>query len=166
MLSSIRKFSTSIYAKILLGIIVIPFVFWGMGSSFTGGSKNIVVVIDKEKHSIQEFVDFIRKFSPPDEKINVNKIDELLSIFIGEKIIEKEVESFGIKLSDNSLGSLIKNQKDFKRENKFSRTEYEKFLLKNNITAVSFEFNLSKHEKKKTIPRFYCGGGITTKIFS
>ena len=78
MLASIRKFSASIYAKILLGIIIIPFVFWGMGSSFTGGSKNIVVVIDKEKHSIQEFVDFIRKFSPPDEKINVDKIDELL----------------------------------------------------------------------------------------
>ena len=51
MLASIRKFSTSIYAKILLGIVVIPFVFWGMGSSFGGGNKNIVVVIEKEKYS-------------------------------------------------------------------------------------------------------------------
>ena len=41
MLSSIRKFSTSIYAKILLGIIIIPFVFWGMGSVFSGGNTNI-----------------------------------------------------------------------------------------------------------------------------
>ena len=44
MLGSIRKFSTSIYAKILLGIVIIPFVFWGMGSAFTSGSKNIVVI--------------------------------------------------------------------------------------------------------------------------
>ena len=55
MLGPIRKFSGTIYAKILLGIIIIPFVFWGMGSSIRGGSKNTVVVIDKEKYSIQEF---------------------------------------------------------------------------------------------------------------
>ncbi len=61
MLGSFRKFSGSIYAKILLGIIIIPFVFWGMGSSITGGSKNVVVVIDKEKYSIQHFSNFIKK---------------------------------------------------------------------------------------------------------
>ena len=49
MLGPLRKFSTSIYAKILLGIVIIPFVFWGMGSSFRGGDKNIIVVIEKEK---------------------------------------------------------------------------------------------------------------------
>ena len=43
MLAPLRKFSQSIYAKILLGIIVIPFVFWGMGSTLTGGNKNIIV---------------------------------------------------------------------------------------------------------------------------
>jgi len=61
MLRSIRKFSGSIYAKILLGIVIIPFVFWGMGSSIRGGSKNVVVVIGKEKHSIQELSDFIKR---------------------------------------------------------------------------------------------------------
>ena len=69
MLASIRKFSNSIFAKILLGLIIIPFVFWGMGSSFVGGSKNIVVVIDKEKHSIQDFVNFMQKFTNTNKKI-------------------------------------------------------------------------------------------------
>ena len=40
MLGSLRTFTSSIYAKILMGIIIIPFVFWGMGSSFVGGNKN------------------------------------------------------------------------------------------------------------------------------
>jgi len=44
MLGAFRKFSGSIYAKILMGIIIIPFVFWGMGSNFVGGSKNVIVV--------------------------------------------------------------------------------------------------------------------------
>ena len=131
MLGPIRKFSTSIYAKILLGIVIIPFVFWGMGSSFRGGDKNIIVVIENEKYTTEAFVNFIRKFSS-DKKIEKNKIEEFLSAFIGDKLIEKEVEHFGIKLSDSSLSKLIKHQKNFKRENKFSRVEYEKFLLKNN----------------------------------
>ena len=159
MLGPIRKFSTSIYAKILMGIIIIPFVFWGMGSNFIGGSKNIIVVIEKEKHSVQEFINFIRKSNPPDQKIEANQVEEFLSSFIGEKLIEKEVEHFDIKLSDDSLSKLIKHQKGFKRENKFSRVEYEKFLLKNNITAAGFEADFSKHEKKKQFLD-YIGGGI------
>ena len=57
------------------------------------------------------------------------------------------------------MGKLIKHQKVFKRENKFSRTEYEKFLLENNISAVIFEANLAKNEKKKQLLDFI-GGGI------
>ena len=90
MLSSIRKFSKTIYAKVLLSIIVIPFVFWGMGGAITSGSKNVVVKIDKEKYSTQDFANFIRLFSPVDQKIDSEEIDELLSIFIGNKLIEKE----------------------------------------------------------------------------
>ena len=118
MIRSLRKFSGSIYAKILLGIIIIPFVFWGMGSSIRGGSKNIVVVIGKEKHSIQELSDFIKKSSV--KKVEPNDIENFLSAFIGEKLIEKEIEHFKIRLSDTSLRELVMYQKNFKRKNKFS----------------------------------------------
>ena len=151
MITSLRKFSSSIYAKILFGIIIIPFVFWGMGSSFVGGNKNIVLSIDKEKYSTQDFVNFIRTFSSLDQEIAADQIEEILTIYIGKKLIEKEADYFEIKLSDNSLSKLVKHQKDFKRDNEFSRIEYEKFLLEKNITAVIFEANLSNQEKKKTI---------------
>ena len=162
MLGPIRKFSGTIYAKILLGIVIIPFVFWGMGSTIRGGSKNIVVVIDKEKYSIQEFSEFIKRTAV--KKVEPNEIQDFLTNFIGEKLIEKEIEHFKIKLSDSSLKKLVKHQKDFKRENKFSRTEYEKFLLKNNISAVNFESVLSKEEKKKQVLDFI-GGGILPPKF-
>ena len=162
MLGSFRKFSGSIYAKILLGIIIIPFVFWGMGSSITGGSKNVVVVIDKEKYSIQHFGNFIKRTAL--KTVKANDVEEYLFAFISEKLIEKEIEHFGIKLSDNSLTRLIKHQEHFKRENKFSRTEYEKFLLKNNVTAANFEFILSKEEKKKQLLDFIGGGVFPSKF--
>tara|TARA_B100001123_G_C15269095_1_gene1009583 strand:+ start:34 stop:1482 length:1449 start_codon:yes stop_codon:yes gene_type:complete len=164
MLSSIRKFSSSIYAKIFLFIVAIPFVFWGMGPLFTGGNINVVVVIDKEKHSTQDFVNFIQRFATSDQKININQIEEFLSLYIGDKLMQKEIEHFKIKLSDESLSKLIKHQKEFKRENKFSRVEYEKFLLKNNVAAVTFEDNLSKREKKKQLLDFVGGGILPSKF--
>ena len=158
MLTSIRKFSTSIYAKILLAIVIIPFVFWGMGSSFSGGNKNIVVLIDNEKYTAQEFIKFVQKYAPQNQKIDSNKIEELLSFYIGEKIIEKEVDYLGIGLSDRSLSKLLKHQKEFKRDNKFSRLEYEKFLLENGITAVAFEASIVNQERKKQFLQFISGG--------
>ena len=163
MLGPIRKFSGTIYAKILMGIIIIPFIFWGMGSNFFGGSKNVIVVIDKEKYSVQAFYNFIQKFATPNQKIEADQIEKFLSSFIGEKLMEKEAEHVDIKLSDDSLSKLIKSQKDFKRKNKFSRIEYEKFLLKNNITSVNFESNFSKHEKRKQLLNFIGGGVLPTK---
>ena len=69
MLGHIRKFSSSIYAKILMIIIIIPFIFWGMGSNFVGGSKNVIVIIDKEKYSTQAYFNFIEKSASPGQKI-------------------------------------------------------------------------------------------------
>ena len=42
MLRTIRKFSSSIFAKIFLLLIAIPFIFWGMGPLFQGGKQNTI----------------------------------------------------------------------------------------------------------------------------
>ena len=143
-------------------IVIIPFVFWGMGSSFFGGNTNIVVVIGKEKYTVQEFSNFIN--STATKKVEVEEIDEFLSDFISEKLIDLEIKNFGIKLSDKSLSNLIKHQKTFKRNGEFSRIEYEKFLLEKNITAVNFESIISKEEKKKQLLDFISGGLIPPKF--
>jgi len=159
MLGSLRNFSSSIYAKVLLGIVIIPFVFWGMGSNFVGGNKNIVLRIDKDKYSIQEFGQYIEKYTPNDQVVDDNYVKRMLSSFVGEKLLEKEIEYHNIKISDQSLYNLIRNQKEFKRNDEFSRIEYEKFLIENNLSAVNFEENLLKKEKKKQLLEFI-GGGI------
>ena len=60
MLRTIRKFSSSIFAKIFLLLIAIPFIFWGMGPVFQGGKQNTIAEIGDEKISTQEFVDYVR----------------------------------------------------------------------------------------------------------
>jgi hypothetical protein len=45
MATSIAKLSKSFFIKLLVGIIILPFVFWGMGDVFKGGNQNIIATI-------------------------------------------------------------------------------------------------------------------------
>ena len=121
-------------------------------------------MIDDEKFSTKEFANFVNTYRSSNEKINSQKIDELLTVFIGNKLIEKEYNNFHIKLSDVSLSKLIKIQKEFKEAGEFSRTQYEKFLISNNLDAVSFENNLANLEKKKQLLNIISGGIVPSKF--
>ena len=50
MLGTLGKFSSSIFAKIFLFIIAIPFVFWGMGDLFSGGNQNTIPSQDTKQN--------------------------------------------------------------------------------------------------------------------
>ena len=91
MLAKLRNFSSSIFAKFFLAIIAIPFIFWGMGPLFTGGSQNTIVTIGKEKFSTDEFTNYIRHKATNKSDVDENLIEDLLSTFIGEKIMELQI---------------------------------------------------------------------------
>ena len=165
MLGTLRKFSNSIFAKIFLIIVAIPFVLWGMGPVFRSGSQDTIVKIGREKISIQEFINYIDAYTSPEQNVNEVFIDKLFSSFVGDVVMSKEIKNLNIVLSENSLSKLIKNQKDFKKENKFSRIEYEKFLLKNNLNAIFFEKNLAAQEKRKQLLDFI-GSGVRPSLYS
>ena len=59
MIGKLRGFSNSKLAGVLVGIIIIPFVFWGMGSVFSGGNTNSIAKIDNKNISTQDFVDHV-----------------------------------------------------------------------------------------------------------
>ena len=164
MLEKLRKFSGTIFAKLFLFIVAIPFVFWGMGDLFRGGSQNTIVEIQKEKISNQMFINYIQRNYNPEQKLDDRAIESLLSNFIGEKLLELEIQKFQIELSDESLAKIIRNQETFKKDNKFSRNKYEKFLIENRIDAVTFEKNISSQEEKKQLLNFI-GEGVMPSVF-
>ena len=46
MISSFRNFAKTKFAGILVFIMIIPFVFWGMGSMFSSGNTNNIAKIN------------------------------------------------------------------------------------------------------------------------
>ena len=107
MLGSIRKFSSSIFAKVFLFIVAIPFIFWGMGDVFTSGNQNTIVKIDNEKISTKDFVEYLDFYTKPDEELNEVLLQDKLSSFIGEKLLEKEIENLKITVSKSSLSKNV-----------------------------------------------------------
>ena len=169
MLNNIRKFSKSIFAKILMVIIIIPFVFWGMGGVFNSGNTNNIVKINNQSISTQDFIDFLQSSKVSNEYIkqNIDKniIEEMLSGLVSKTLLEMEIKKLNVTVSENSLVNRITTNKNFLDENnKFSRTKYEKFLLTQNITAPMFEARLKDNELKKSLFS-YISGGIRSPQF-
>ncbi len=169
MLNKLRNFSKGKLAGVLVGIIIIPFVFWGMGSVFSGGNTNSIAKINNHNVSTQDFADFVNnsKISTDviKENINNNILEELLKQLVSISLIDIEINDLSIFISDETLAKQIKNQKSFHdKNNKFSRTKYEKFLLENNMSPIIFEKNIRDNELKKKL-FLYIGGGIKSPYF-
>ena len=168
MLTSIGKFSKSFFIKLLVGIIILPFVFWGMGDVFRGGNQNVIASIDSEKISTQEFVEYLRRLNLNEEQIkNLPKtdlIEKILSEYIGKRVMVLEIEKLGITVNDNSLRNIIKNDTLFFKDNKFSRTEYEKFLIKSGVSAPQFEDNIAEQEKRRQFLSSLSGGLVIPEL--
>ena len=163
MLDKLRNFSKSKLAGVLIVIIIIPFVFWGMGSVFSGGNTNSLVKINNKNISTQDFIDFVNtsNLDPNAIKKNIDKniIEEILTQLISLNLLNLEIENLEVTLSDQSLFDRIVNDKKFLDENnKFSRIKYEKFLLENNTSAIAFEQKIRDSELQKDLFAFVNGG--------
>tara|TARA_Y100001970_G_scaffold170364_1_gene208187 strand:+ start:6408 stop:7865 length:1458 start_codon:yes stop_codon:yes gene_type:complete len=162
MLGSIRKFSNSFLAKIVIGLIALAFVFgFGMGDMFKG-KQNILVEINDEKITTQEFIAFVQKInlsSKEIERVGKDRIfDEILANYISEKIIAKEAKQKGILLNDKSILKILTNSQEFLKDGKFSKTKYEKFMITSGLTKPQYEKNIQDIESKGQLLNFYSGG--------
>ena len=169
MIGSLRNFAKTKIAGVFVFIIIIPFVFWGMGSMFSGGNTNNIAEVNNNKISTQDFINYINESriqkSAIKENLEKNIIEELLSTLISATLLDLEIKDFNIKFTEIILLKKIKANKNFQDENNtFQRTKYEKFLLTNNMTAAMFEQRIKGNELQKKLFD-YIGGGTVVPIF-
>ena len=169
MLSSFRKFSNTKIAGVLVGIIILPFVFWGMGGMFSSGNTNTIAKINNKNISTQEFIDYLNNSGIPkktiESNLDKNIVEELLSNLISSTLLDLEVKDYNLIISENTLFKKNKNNKNFLDENgNFQRIKYEKFLLENNQSAPQFEQRLKRRELQRNLFD-YIGAGTVSPQF-
>ena len=169
MIGSFRNFAKTKLAGVFVFIMIIPFVFWGMGSMFSSGNTNTIVKINQSNVSTEEFIDYLNNSGIPTdtirENLSDNIIEELLSGLISTRILDLEIEKYDLIISKETLLKLIKKNKNFLDEQEnFQRLKYEKFLLENNQSAPQFEFRLKNRELQKNLFSFVGAGTVSPKF--
>ena len=166
MINSFRNFAKTKFAGLLVFIMIIPFVFWGMGGMFSSGNTNNVAKINNKNISTQDFINHINQSNIPDqtirENLDKNIIEELLSTLVSTTLLDLEVKDFNILISENTLFQIIKSNQNFHDDNgNFERIKYEKFLLENNQSAPGFEARLRNRELQKNLFDFVGAGTVS-----
>ena len=169
MISSFRNFAKTKFAGILVFIMIIPFVFCGMGGMFSSGNTNTIAKINKINISTQEFIDYLNNSGIPQksikENLDKNIIEELLSGLVSTTLLELEVKDYNLVISENTLFKKITNNKNFQDDNgNFQRMKYEKFLLENNQSAPGFELRLRGRELQKNLFDYIGAGSVSPQF--
>ena len=138
MLNKLRNFAKTKIAGVVIGIIIIPFVFWGMGGVFSGGNKNNIAKINNKSISTQDFMDHLNssRISLETIKQNIenNIFEEILTELISKKMIQLEEQNL-----NNAFTIELKNilQKIDKEQVPSNYTSFYMVNLKNDLPSSS-----------------------------
>lgn len=160
--------SKSILVKLLIVIIIAVFALWGVGDMFSAGKTNVVAEVSGKNIYSEDYVNQLRNglqsknYQNISDAIKDNLHIQILNQLVAEKIFEIYAEEEKIIINDKTLANFIKNIPEFSKNGKFSRTEYEKYLLKNQIDSYSFEISFKKSLLKKLIVESQNLGSIST----
>ncbi len=150
MLDFLRKRTRSWVIKFLLGMIVIVFVLWGVGSFMKEPGGESVISVNGESISRTEFeiqyqrlVDFYRELFKgnltPETLKNLNLRGALLEELIQRRLLLQEAHRLGIGVSDKDLMDAIARTPEFQIDGRFAKERYLQMLSSKNLTPGQFE---------------------------
>ena len=152
MLDGIRANAQSFWVKVAFGIIIVVFVFWGIGSY--SGPKGLVASVNGKNITEMEFQraymameENIRRSVPnitSEQLEELNIENRVLQTLIQEKMIEAEAERAGLAVSPYELRAMLGQIPYFQKDGKFDPDTYKEVLKKNNLTPQKFEADQAK----------------------
>ena len=149
MLRFMRKRSRSIVIQIGFGIIIIVFIFWGIGG-FSSKGSNIVARVDDTIISQKTFlnayqaqIDFYKrlygdaKAGEMLEKLNVK--EGVLNNLIDRVLMVKKAREMGLGVTNDELIKRVESIPAFKINGVFSKRRYVQILRRQGLTPGEFE---------------------------
>jgi peptidyl-prolyl cis-trans isomerase D len=149
MLDVIRKNAQSWMVKVLFGLIVVVFVFWGVGS-FRGGDSSVVATVNDTpilaRDYIQAYERTAKIFQQQNPGLKNQDLErfgikqQVLDQLIDAQLIAEKATAWGISISPAELRSEIANIPVFLNESKrFDPERYVAVLQENQLTPHRFE---------------------------
>ncbi len=154
MFEFLRKGASSVFAKIFLAIIVIVFIFWGIGN-FTFDRSQTVAEAEGIKITQKEFREYLNYQTFQAKLAFGEKAQELLKDpkfkestlqdLIRKKLFLKKVEELGLTVGNKEVEIYLSQIPAFQEQGVFSQAKYQAFLREIGITPKFFE-NLLRYD--------------------
>jgi peptidyl-prolyl cis-trans isomerase D len=149
MLSILRKHAASGIIKVILGLIVIVFVFWGFEGFRSDRSGRVAVVngeeitIDEYRQAYNNLLDIYRQQYGEqlnDELIGMLQLrKQAMDSLVNQKLMELEAKKLDFRVTDQELADHIRNIEAFQTGGYFDGTRYREILSRIRTTPEQFE---------------------------
>lgn len=172
MLQNIRDNAQGPIAKVIVGIMVVPFVFFGIDSFFNGSSEKVVAEVGGEEITERQVLAGIEQ-----EKIRLQNqfgdaydpniiTDGLLKPQVMERLLQRtlltqQADEFGMAASDSLLDQQIVAQEAFQTDGAFDPERYELALR-----GVGLTINRHRQTLREDLRRAHFVSGFTDTEFT
>ncbi len=154
MLDGIRRNTRSMAVKILFAVIILVFVFWGVGG-FRASRRAILAKVNGEEITSKEFLevyqreyDRILRNRPSLTAEDIRRMGLKQMIFnqlVNQRLLIQEANKLGIMITPQQLRRNITSMAIFQDKNKkFDPARYRAVLSSNDMTPLEFETLMEK----------------------
>ena len=162
MLDFMRQRARSVWTKALFLIIALVFVFFGVGSFGDDAQVQVIVTVDDEPITLQEFQRAYRNVEAnyrevykerftPELAQQMNLRQQTLDQLVDTKLLAKEARRIGFRASDEDVRQEIATSPTFHSYGSFSPDRYRRLLRYLRMTPQEFE---EQQRNRLVIERF------------
>ncbi|HAI72883.1 MAG TPA: peptidylprolyl isomerase, partial [Alteromonas australica] len=152
MLERIREGSQGPWAMAIIALIVLSFVFAGVGSYLTSSGSTAVATVNGEEISAQElerayqnqraqmesqFGESIAQLFSSEQYLSDFKRN-VLDRLIAEKLIQQEAVALGLRVSDEQIKETITQMPEFQFGGQFDNQRFQTILRQNGFQVADF----------------------------
>ncbi|ALQ51519.1 SurA N-terminal domain-containing protein [Nitrosomonas ureae] len=160
--------------QVILGLAVLPFMFWGVESYRNDGSEGYVAVVEGEEISRREYEQALRDHHERVRAMlganfdsamldNFEVKNSVLERLIQQRLLYQEAVKNGFVVLDSQLIKTIQDVQAFQKNNKFSKQQYEKLLLNQDLTPAIFELRVRNELLLQQLLDGYSENAITPR---
>ncbi len=173
MLDLMRKHAGSWMIKVILGVIVIVFVFWGVGS-FRDQQATVVASVNGEPIAYNEYLraynnlleNLRRQFGDnlTDETIEMLQIkQQAMDQIIDRRLLLIEADRMDIQVSDETLAESLQSVPAFQRNGVFDGEQYRRVLAQIRTTPEEFEEDQRQALRIDALQSYVAGSALVSE---
>ncbi|MGK7295586.1 MAG: SurA N-terminal domain-containing protein [Candidatus Wenzhouxiangella sp. M2_3B_020] len=174
MLQAIRDRVTGIVAIIVLGLLAIPFVFFGLDSYIQSVPQDAVATVGDSEITLSEFQsDFARyraqlraQQGENYDELAVNSPEarrEFLENMIDRRLLVEHAVDMGLAISPRTVARVVRQVPAFQTDGQFDPRLYEQQITASGQTAAAFERDIARDLLVQQLPAGVSGSVVVTE---